>query len=72
MDAGQEASHRHTLIFKSNLKVINSNASSLVPESMVLGNTVTSVSPVLEGERVAEVSIQVCYRVIIFIVFMTC
>lgn len=55
----------------SNLNVINSNVSSVVPESMVVRDTVTSVSPVLEGERIGDVSTQVCYSIVIFIVFMT-
>ncbi|KAK1358716.1 BZIP domain-containing protein [Heracleum sosnowskyi] len=54
----QEPSHGHTLMSVSNLSVINSNASPVVPESMVVRNTVTSVSPVLEGERIPDVSVQ--------------
>lgn len=57
--ANQEASHGHSLMSVSNLNVMNSNASPDVPESMVVRSTVTSVSPVLEGERMGDVSTQV-------------
>ncbi|KAK1377709.1 hypothetical protein POM88_024453 [Heracleum sosnowskyi] len=54
----QEPSHGYTLMSVSNLSVINSNASTAVPESIVVRNTVTSVSPVLECERIPDVSVQ--------------
>ncbi|XP_074345907.1 uncharacterized protein LOC141684712 isoform X2 [Apium graveolens] len=56
--ANQETSHGHTLVSVSNLNVINSNASRVIPESMVVRSTVTSVSPVLEGKRIGDASTQ--------------
>nr|XP_017255856.1 PREDICTED: uncharacterized protein LOC108225492 isoform X2 [Daucus carota subsp. sativus] len=54
----QEASHGHTLISESSLHVINSETSSVLPESMVVRNTVASIFPVLEGECITDVPMQ--------------